>query len=217
LPNDSRISELTGYIVRRQGKAEEGLRLLEQALILDPRNVELLRQIAYSYETLRRYPQAAEARDRALQIAPEDYTQGVERRYVDFYWRADPQSMCQLVERVRVNTPASISDVAGAWFDCALATRDWPAAEQALPILGENSSWDNQALQFNRQFNEGLLARAMHDDARARRVFTASRAAQEKIVQQQKDYGPPLCALGLIDAHLVITTLPCTKDGVRWS
>src|SRR5512132_3608272 len=30
LPNDSRISELSGYIARRQGKAEQGVRLLEQ-------------------------------------------------------------------------------------------------------------------------------------------------------------------------------------------
>jgi tetratricopeptide (TPR) repeat protein len=42
----------------------------------------------------------------------------------------------------------------------------------------------------------------MHDDARAQRAFTAARTAQEKIVQQQKDYGPALCVLGLIDAAL---------------
>src|SRR4029077_18491570 len=41
LPNDPRIPQLTGYILRRQGKTEEGLRLLEQALALDPRNVAL--------------------------------------------------------------------------------------------------------------------------------------------------------------------------------
>jgi hypothetical protein len=42
----------------------------------------------------------------------------------------------------------------------------------------------------------------MHDDARARTAFTAARAEQEQIVQQQKDYGPALCLLGLIDAAL---------------
>jgi Flp pilus assembly protein TadD len=42
----------------------------------------------------------------------------------------------------------------------------------------------------------------MHDDARARRAFTAARVEQEELVQKQKDYGPPLCALGLIDAAL---------------
>ena len=42
----------------------------------------------------------------------------------------------------------------------------------------------------------------MHDDDRARRAFAAARIEQETIVQRQKDYGPPLCVLGLIDAAL---------------
>ena len=38
LPNDPRIFELTGYILRRRGQQEEGLRNLERAVELDPRN-----------------------------------------------------------------------------------------------------------------------------------------------------------------------------------
>jgi hypothetical protein len=55
---------------------------------------------------------------------------------------------------------------------------------------------------LSRQFGEGLLARAMHDDARARKAFTAARLEQQQVVQKQKDYGPALCVLGLIDAAL---------------
>src|SRR5262249_15712183 len=47
-----------------------------------------------------------------------------------------------------------------------------------------------------------LLARAMNDEARARNAFTAARQEQEELVEKQKDYGPPLCVLGLIDAAL---------------
>ena len=54
LPNDSRVVELTGYILRREGKAEEGLRALQQAAHLDPRNTSLLSQNAASYAGLRR-------------------------------------------------------------------------------------------------------------------------------------------------------------------
>jgi tetratricopeptide (TPR) repeat protein len=53
-----------------------------------------------------------------------------------------------------------------------------------------------------RQVGEGLLARAMHDEARARKAFAAARIEQEEMVQKQKDYGPALCLLGLIDAAL---------------
>ena len=37
---------------------------------------------------------------------------------------------------------------------------------------------------------------------RASSAFTAARAEQEKIVQDQPSYGPALCVLGLIDAAL---------------
>jgi hypothetical protein len=40
------------------------------------------------------------------------------------------------------------------------------------------------------------------DEARARGAFEAARAQQEKIVQAQQDYGPPLCVLAMIDAAL---------------
>ena len=37
---------------------------------------------------------------------------------------------------------------------------------------------------------------------RAQSAFAAARVEQEKSVQAQPDYGPPLCVLGLIDAAL---------------
>ena len=51
LPNDPRLFELTGYILRRRGQQEEGLRNLERAVELDPRNFYTLQQIALSYQT----------------------------------------------------------------------------------------------------------------------------------------------------------------------
>ena len=50
LPNDPRLFELTGYILRRRGQQEEGLRNLERAVELDPRNFFTLQQIALSYQ-----------------------------------------------------------------------------------------------------------------------------------------------------------------------
>jgi hypothetical protein len=89
-------------------------------------------------------------------------------------------------------------------FTCsALAESRRTTAEQALKALGSNSPfWGDIAIILRRQFGEGLVARAIHDEARARKAFTAARVEQEQLVQQQKDYGPPLCVLGLIDAAL---------------
>src|SRR2546429_765503 len=64
LPNDPRLFELTGYILRRRGQQEEGLRNLERAVELDPRNFLTLQQISLSYINLRRYAEAIAALDR---------------------------------------------------------------------------------------------------------------------------------------------------------
>jgi hypothetical protein len=41
LPNDPRLFELTGYILRRRGQQEEGLQNLQRAVQLDPRNFDI--------------------------------------------------------------------------------------------------------------------------------------------------------------------------------
>src|SRR5213079_472549 len=67
---------------------------------------------------------------------------------------------------------------------------------------GDNACWSEGVINLSRSFGEGLLARMVNDEARARTAFEAARAQQEKIVQAQPDYGPALCVLGLIDAAL---------------
>src|SRR5215467_9483466 len=173
MPNAQRWLELTGYILRRQGKFEEGLRALQKAASLDPLNIQVLQQISNGYVTSRRYAESAAATDRALQIKPDDVTLGVIRAELDLQWRADPERMCRFVERVRSERPEFIPDVVDNWFRCALAKRDWAGAEQALAALGDNPIWGDPPIILNRDFGEGLLARCLHDEARARRAFTA--------------------------------------------
>src|SRR5207244_12624935 len=66
LPNDPHVFELLGYIARRRGQQEEGLRNLERAIELDQRNFFTLQQIGLSYNSLRRYSEVAAVLDRAL-------------------------------------------------------------------------------------------------------------------------------------------------------
>ena len=72
MPNAPRIFELTGYIARRRGAHDEGLRNLQRAVELDPRNFFTLQQLALSYKFLRRYAEEIATEDRALSIKPDD-------------------------------------------------------------------------------------------------------------------------------------------------
>ncbi len=76
---------------------------------------------------------------------------------------------------------------------------------------------------------EGVIARMIKDNEKARSEFSAARAEQEKIVQAQPNYGPALCVLGLIDAGLgrkddalregqrAVELLPVEKDAMDGS
>lgn len=226
LPNDSRIPELTGYILRRRGQHNEGLQSLQRALDLDPRNYFTLQQISASYIYLRRFAEAALMLDRAHAIQPDDPDAKSGRAMVDLNWKADTRPLHQLIESIQAQNPAAIGSVADSWLVCALAERDRAAAEGALAALGQED-FGYDAVYLSRQFIEGLIARMTKDEAKARTAFTAARAEQEKIVQAQPNYGPALCVLGLIDAGLgrkeealregrrAVELLPVAKDSIN--
>jgi adenylate cyclase len=200
LPNDPRIFELTGYILRRRDQQEEGLRNLARAVELDPRNFNTLQQIALSYQYLGRYAESIAALDRALSIVPDNVETRGNRGLFYLFWKADTRPLHQTIDVILAQGPNDIARTADNWFACALAERDSAAAERALVALGDNPCWGEPPIILSHSFGEGLLARMTKDDARAHSAFEAARAKQEKIVQAQPDYGPALCVLAMIDA-----------------
>jgi TolB-like protein/class 3 adenylate cyclase/Flp pilus assembly protein TadD len=225
LPNDPRLFELKGYIERRQGRWEESTRNLERAIDLDPRNFSILQQIAISYQSFRRYGEETSVLNRALTIVPDDVITKVALASVQFYWKADTRPLHQTIDSIRATNPDAVPHIAEDWLNCALAERDVAAATDALNAWGTTPVRD-YAVQLNRPLMEGVIARMTKDQAKARSAFTAARAEQEKAVQAQPNYGPPLCVLGLIDAALgrkeealregrrAVELLPVEKDPI---
>jgi TolB-like protein/Tfp pilus assembly protein PilF len=202
LPNDPRLFQLTSYILSRRGQQEEGLQNMQRAVELDPRNFELLQQIALSYVYLERPAESIAALDRAVAILPDNAETQAVRGVVYLCWKADTRPLHQTIDSILAQGPGAIASASSYWFFCALAERDPVAAERALIAGGDNPSWQEAPIYLSSSFGEGLLARMTKDEARARTAFEAARAQQEKIVQAQPDYGPAFCVLGLIDAAL---------------
>src|SRR4029453_7108258 len=83
------------------------------------------------------------------------------------------------------------------------------------------------AVNFTRDFAEGVIARMTNDEQQAQLAFNAARMEQEKIAQAQPDYGPAWCILGVIDAALgrkeealhegrrAVELLPVEKDSIN--
>jgi len=226
LANEPRLFELKGYIERRRGRWEECTRNLERAVDLDPRNVDLLQQIALSYGHLRRYSEEKLVFDRVLAIEPNDIETEVESALVELDWKADTRPLHRIINSIRTTNPSVMPSIAVGWLICALSERDGPSIRDALAASSE-FPLSSDAVQFSRPFIEGLVAHMANDDAKARSSFTAARAEQEKIIQAQPNYGPPLCVLGLIDAALgrkrealdegrrAVELLPAEKDAIN--
>ena len=151
LPNDPRLFELTGYVLRRRGQQEEGLRNLQRAVELDPRNFFTLQQIAISYQSLGRYAEAIAALDRASAIVPDNVETRTTRGEFYVFWKADTRPLHQTIDAILAQGPGAIAATADTWFFCALAERDPAAAERALVALGDNSCWGEATIQSEPQ------------------------------------------------------------------
>jgi serine/threonine protein kinase/Tfp pilus assembly protein PilF len=72
LPGSSEVPYALAEVARREGHWGQSIAYFEQALALDPRNVELLRDAALTYSSVRQFPAALKLNDRALDIVPND-------------------------------------------------------------------------------------------------------------------------------------------------
>jgi TolB-like protein len=72
LPSSSEVPLALGAVARREGQWDENVAYWEEALALDPRNINLLSDAAWSYAMLRQFPAALKLYDRALEILPND-------------------------------------------------------------------------------------------------------------------------------------------------
>ena len=133
LPNDPRLFELTGYILRRRGQQEEGLQNLQRAAELDPRNFDTLQQIALSYLNFWRYAESIAALDRALAIVPDNVETQANRELWYMCWKADTRPLRQTIDAILAQGAGAIVSAADIWF-IAL----WPNAIRLRP--NEHSS-----------------------------------------------------------------------------
>jgi len=161
--------------------------------------------------------------DRGLTIKPGDVEISTTRALVDLDWKADPRPLHQMLQSLNSD---AIKNVADTWFQCAMSERDPAAAEHALSALGETDIGID-AVYLNHEVATGLIARMTKDETKARAAFDAARAKQQKLLQQQPDWAPAICVLGLIDAGLgrkqealqegrrAVDLLPVAKDSIN--
>jgi serine/threonine-protein kinase len=228
LPNDPVVFLLTGYIDRRQGRWDDALKNMQQAITLDPRGPQtpfMLEQLSRTYQFLRRYADVADTMDRALALAPNNPSLRIRRAEIDKNSRADIEPWKTVLRSVFGDAPEVARDFAGEYLDLARFERNWDEAARVVSVMPPDGC-RVEAFPFPNDWCKGVVARSRGDEEGARSAFTSARAQIDKTLRQQSDNGPTLCVLGLIDAALgnrrdaiqegkrAAELLPVTKDSI---
>jgi len=212
LPNDASIPFLIGMVERRQGHWDESVRHIRQAVELDPHNAALISELATTYFILRRYDEATKTLDSALAWRPRDFGMAFLRAWVDREQKAD-LGRWKAVVAGEAGSPADPNDLISARLALALLERNYHAAQEALDTPGL-AEFDDNGFFIPREWNEGIIARGLGDNARANAAFLAARQRVAAAVQRSPGDARALIVLGQIDAALG-RTADATREGER--
>jgi TolB-like protein/class 3 adenylate cyclase/Flp pilus assembly protein TadD len=226
LPNDTNVLFYTAAIERRQGKWHESDRHFEEALAIDPRNIQIISELAgasYVYE--RRYADAAKLLDSTLAWKPLDFGLAYARAYIDLAWKGDLHRLKEIL-RSNLTKTADRNYVADADLELALRQRDYQRAGQVL-AAGGGTEIDHSGFLIPRQWTRGIVARGLGDQSRANTALSAARQRLAAVVRDRPEDGKSLIILAQIDAAMgrkeeavwegehALELLPVAKDALN--
>jgi TolB-like protein/class 3 adenylate cyclase len=200
LPNEAAIPFVIAMVERRQGRWEECLQHSQQALALDPHNLNFISELSTTYFILRRYDESSKVLDSALAWKPRDFSLSFLRAWNDAYGKAD-LGRWKAVVSGGADAPADPNDLISARLALAFFGRDYRAAQQALDTPGL-AEFDDNGFFIPREWLQGIIARGLGDKARANAEFLAARQRAAAAAQDNSNDAKALIALGQIDAAL---------------
>ena len=184
LPNSSRIPQSLALVARRRGQWDWSESFFIEAERLDPRNVSLLSQRAFSYMCHRRFPEALRKFDQILDITPDD---------VDILAR---EAGIAQAEGDLERASALLSPLhPGADYTNALETQIYQAILErrpapVIPRLKEILTKSDPALGFfngELRFWLGWAQEVAGDHAAARETWRQARSELEPFLNEQPE------------------------------
>ena len=199
LPNNATILYYISDILRRQGLWEESIRTMERALVLDPRNGVFTLSLVHTYRRLRRYDEARRALENVLAWKGEDVGFRFVQAEIDIQERGDLRRLEEILGAA-VAASADPNLLVIYRFMLADLQRDYRTAEKALAEYG---SWQmSHGFNTPREYLEGMVARGLGEQDRARAAFVRARERAAPSVAARPDDPKALMVLAKIDAKL---------------
>ena len=106
LPGSSEPPKALAFIARREGHWDQSIAYFEQALTLDPRNVELLVAAAGNYASARQFPAALKLYDRVLDMTPNNPDALAAKAYI-YQAQGNLEEAAKMLVGVNAQTPST--------------------------------------------------------------------------------------------------------------
>jgi TolB-like protein/Tfp pilus assembly protein PilF len=199
LPGRSEVPYALGLIARREGHSDESVAYFEQALALDPRNVELLGDAAGIYAMLRQFPAARKLLDRAMDIVPND-PDLVAQKAAMYQAEGNLQEAAKLLANVNAETPSGTAF--GTKIIQLKLERNLSEAVRLLQTRQAQFHFPSDRERVTFQLLLAITQRLAGDTARAKTSAEQTRNTLEQLYKNEPDN--PLFAAFLSEAYATL-------------
>ena len=199
LPNSSQIAVSLAYVTRRRGQWDQSESYFNEAQRLDPRNVWLLTNHAFSYIALRRFPEALRKLDRVLDITPDDVDTLAYKAAIA-QAQGDLPRAAALLAPLRPN-PDHTSALETQAYQAILERRPAHIISQFNEILAKPDpalGYHNGALRFWLGWAQDIAG----DHSAAQRSWRQARSELESFLREQPENNNLIGDLALINMGL---------------
>jgi TolB-like protein/Flp pilus assembly protein TadD len=201
LPNEAQAYLAIGAIQRRQGKWMESTANLEKAAALDPKNGNVLFNLASSYMAQRNFEAAEKIFDRAIAAAPQAFGSRGMKAALAIIWKGDVAFAENQLSLVPPEfDPDGIVTSARVWV-LTLQRKFADALQVAQQFRGETLTYPEMG-PCPKAFLEGNLYLHLGDKEKARAAFEQARPVAERLVREAPDDPSRHAHLGAVLAGL---------------
>jgi TolB-like protein/cytochrome c-type biogenesis protein CcmH/NrfG len=223
LPGNSEAPMALGLIARREGYWDQSIAYFEQALVLDPRNVELLILAAETYNCLRQFAAALKLYDRVLDITPNNPDALAAKARI-YQAQGNLEEAAKMLVEVNAQTP-SLS-LFGTKIDQLRLERNYGEAVRLQQARQAQFHFASEIVKAFYQVPLALTQRLAGDTAGAKLTAEQARKTLEPLYGNQPDsrflataLSQAYVAMGEKDPALklaehAIMLIPRTKDAV---
>jgi TolB-like protein/Tfp pilus assembly protein PilF len=221
LPASSEVSSALGRIAQREGHWGQSVAYHERALSLDPRNLELLMNTAWTYTMLRKFPAVLRLYDRALDLNPNEEI--ILEKASIYQAQGNLQEAARLLSSLNEQAP---NETFGIKIDQLRLERNYG---EAIRLLQARLAQFHFAAEDDRAFTQLELAftqRLAGDVAGAKVTAEQARNTYERLLREHPeswDYAASLSNayaligekdLALKEAERAIMLVPSAKDAI---